>query len=431
MKNNASQNPMVRVMGLRDFRLLFGGTATSLLGDQLFLVASPWLVMKLTNDPLALGIVLALEGIPRALFMLVGGAITDRFSPRIVMLASDILRFFLTTLMALAVFTGTIEMWMMYLFGLGFGLVAGFAIPAQNSIVPMLVDDKDLQAGNSIMMGITQLITFVGPTLAGVLIGLMSDSTFSIGLAIAIDAVTFVVSALCLWLIRTGQRVNAGESSKESVWTAIVIGIKYVWNDQALRLLFIVLAAINFCFAGPLLVGIPVLASQRLPEGAIALGVLLSAMSGGNLVGYLLAGALPRPNGSILSAILLGLLVGLSFVVAAFGFINSTWLDFGLMLAVGIGMGYVQILMFTWMQTRTPKEMLGRLMSMIMLAGTGLLPLSQAISGAVMKWSVEWLFVGAGALLLLVALWAMFQPGLKIFSGKLAEEPGVRVTETV
>ncbi len=146
------QNSMRAVLSIRDFRLLFAGVSTSLLGDQFALIATPWLVLQLTGDPLALGLVLALEGIPRALFMLYGGAITDRFSPRIVMLASDIVRFVLAALMTLVVFTGTVQMWMLYAFGLGFGLVAGFAVPAGNSIVPLLVKEKDLQAGNSISL---------------------------------------------------------------------------------------------------------------------------------------------------------------------------------------------------------------------------------------------------------------------------------------
>lgn len=221
------KNPMARVMTIRDFRLLFAGTTTSLLGDQFALIATPWLVLKLTGDPLALGVVLALEGIPRAAFMLVGGAITDRLSPRRIMLIADVIRFVLTSLMAFVVLTGTVQTWMLYAFGLGFGLVAGFAVPAENSIVPMIVAEQDLQAGNSIMMGIAQLVGFVGPTIAGILIGGFSNSSFGIGLAFAIDAVSFAVSAVCFWLIRTGSRNQAAEdsSAKESVWAAILTGI--------------------------------------------------------------------------------------------------------------------------------------------------------------------------------------------------------------
>lgn len=87
-----SPGSMRRVMTLRDFRLLLVGTSTSLLGDQFALIAIPWLALQLTNDPLVLGIVLALEGLPRAAFMLAGGAVTDRFAPRRVMIVADVTR---------------------------------------------------------------------------------------------------------------------------------------------------------------------------------------------------------------------------------------------------------------------------------------------------------------------------------------------------
>ena len=112
-KSQNSKNPMLSVMALHDFRLLFVGTTTSLLGDQFALIATPWLVLQLTGDPLVLGIVLALEGIPRALFMLLGGAITDRFLRVLIMLTSDIIRLILTGLMSIILFTGAVQMWML------------------------------------------------------------------------------------------------------------------------------------------------------------------------------------------------------------------------------------------------------------------------------------------------------------------------------
>jgi len=425
MTNTTStQNPMARVMSIRDFRLLFAGTTTSLLGDQFTLIATPWLTLQLTGDPLALGIVLALEGFPRVLFMLLGGAVTDRISPRMVMLVSDFIRLALTGLMALAIFTGSVQMWMVYAFALGFGLVAGFAVPAGNSIVPMLVAEEDLQAGNSVIMGSSQLIQFVGPTIAGILIGNYSTSSLGIGLAFTVDALSFAVSAVCLWVMRGGRNLEAANGNqKESVWASILVGVKYLWNDQPLRTLFLILAAVNFFFTGPLLVGIPVLADQYLPEGAVAFGLLMSAFAGGSLVGILLAGILPRPKGKGMSAFLILLLVSFGVSLGFFGFIRSTWLDFALMLLLGAGNGYVAILMLTWMQTNTPKDMLGRMMSMVMLAGNGLVPISQAISGAVIKWNLEALFVSAGALIVLVALWAAMQPGLKTFSESMVAVP--------
>jgi len=421
MSTNSAANPMGRVMSIPDFRLLFAGNTTSLLGDQFALIATPWLALQLTGDPLVLGTVLALEGLPRAVFMLLGGAITDRLSPRRILLISDIIRMILTALMTVVIFTGVLEIWMMYAFSLGFGLVAGFAVPAGNSIVPMLVKEEDLQAGNSLIMGVAQLVGFVGPTIAGALIGKYSDSPLGIGLAFGIDAFTFAVSALCLFLMRsgTGRSAPAGDE-KETIWTSILVGMKYLWSNNALRTMFVIVMAMNLFFTGPLLVGIPVLADQYLREGAMAFGLLMSAYAGGNLVGYILAGALPRPGQKTMSVLVIALLAAFGLVIGAFGLIRSTWVLFGLNILLGLGNGYIAILMFTSMQTRTPREMLGRMMSMLMLSSIGLVPISQAIAGAISKWSLSGLFIGAGGLVLLVTVWAAVQPGLKEFSQGLS-----------
>jgi len=113
-------------------------------------------VLKLTGDPLALGIVLALEGIPRAIFMLLGGAITDRLSPRIVMLVSDVIRLILTGVMAFVVLAGIVQMWMV-VFPSHWGSAwwRGFAIPAGKQYRA----DAGGRAGlckpvNSLMMGV-------------------------------------------------------------------------------------------------------------------------------------------------------------------------------------------------------------------------------------------------------------------------------------
>jgi MFS family permease len=421
ISQSEEKNSMRNVFAIRDFRLLFIGVSTSLLGDQFALIATPWLALQLTGDPLALGIVLALEGIPRALFMLFGGAITDRFSPRVIMLAADVVRLVLTILMAVVVFADVVQMWMLYAFALGFGLVAGFAIPAGTSIVPMLVKENDLQAGNSMVMGVGQLVGFVGPVVAGILIGKFSESLLGIGLAFGIDAFTFAVSALTLWLMRGGGKLPSATDAinKESIWAAIVTGLKYVWDDQALRLIFLVIAAVNFLFVGPILVGIPVLADQRLAEGAVAFGLLMSGYAAGNLGGFLLAGVLPRPTGSTMRLFLIVLLAVFGIVLGIMGFINFTWVDFGLMLLLGLGNGYITIILLTWIQTRTPKTMLGRIMSLLMLASAGLVPVSQAISGAVGTWNLTLLFVLAGSLIALVTVWTSLQPALVTFSESL------------
>jgi len=224
--------------------------------------------------------------------------------------------------------------------------------------------------------------------------------------------------------MRSGGRPQtagtAQSDSKESIWVSIRIGMEYLFAHKGLKFMFIVMTAINFLFNGPLLVGIPVLADQRLVEGATAFGLLMSAYSGGNLTGYILAGVLPRPTGRILRLVVILLTASFGLTLAAFGWISLTWVDFTLMLLLGVGNGYIGLIMFTWIQQRTPKEMLGRMMSMLMLASTGLVPISMFLSGFTIKnWGLTSLFALAGGLILVTTGWAALQPALHSLSEEM------------
>ncbi|HBY97711.1 MAG TPA: MFS transporter [Chloroflexi bacterium] len=416
---------LLEVLRGRNFRLLWIGEAISLLGDQFHLIVLPWLVLQLTGNGLAMGTVLATAGIPRALFMLVGGALTDRFSPRGLMLGSNLLRLGLVALLAALVFMGHINLGMLYLFALTFGLVDAFFYPAQSSIVPQLVEEEHLQAANSLTQGTAQLSLFAGPVLAGVMITLLDGGApiageavpglWGIAFAFAFDAFTFLVSALTLWRIRIDRpEAQVGKADGAGgVLASIREGLDYVWSNAGLRTLFLVVAAINLLVNGPFAVGIPVLADSRFVGGAAAFGIIMSAYGGGSLFGIILAGALPPPPLRYMATVLLAITSTLGVGVAVLGFVASTpaaALDALLMGAVN---GYVFILFITWLQRRTPQKMLGRMMSLLMFAAIGLNPVSMALSGALVELNVVALFVGAGTLMAVITLLSAFHPNVR------------------
>jgi MFS family permease len=427
MLTSATLQPLQSVLSNKNFRLLWIGGSVSVLGSQFSLIALPWLVLQLTNDPQALGLVLALAGIPRAAFMLIGGAITDRFSPRRILVACDWLNFVLAGLIAALVITNTMQLWMIYVFALITGFLSGFVIPAANSITPMLLPQKDLQAGNSLSMGTTQLMGFLGPALAGLIIGSYAKSLQGVALAFTFDSVTFAFCAVLLSLMQNVERpVQAKAQTQEGLLASIRVALRYLVQHDTLRLVFFVMVVVNFLFTGPLLVGIPVLADQRLVEGATAFGLLMSGYAGGNLLGFVLAATLPKPTGRIFRSIVVILIFEFGLALTMFGWSLSTWLDFALLLALGVSNGYIGLVFFTWIQQQTPKEMLGRIMSMVMLANSGFVPLSQALAGVISKWDLTLLFGLAGGLMLLLAVWLMFNPGLKAMSHDML---GVTATE--
>jgi MFS family permease len=414
--------PFACVLANRNFRLLWLGGSLSVLGSQFSLIALPWLVLQLTNDPQALGLVLALAGLPRAVFMLVGGAITDRFAPRRVLVACDWLNFGLAAVIAGLVFTNNARLWIVAVFSMITGFLSGFVIPASNTMAPTLLPGDDLRAGNALNMGTIQLMSFIGPALAGMIIGSVTQSVVGIGVAFVVDAASFAMCAVVLGLIRETHRpapAAVTQTASENVWNAIGVAARYLAQHRALRLVILIAAVVNFLFTGPLLVGIPVLADQRLVEGAAAFGLLMSAYAGGNLLGYVLAGTLPKPNGRWLTHIVIALAAGLGLALLVFGWSSATWLDFVLIAVLGVGNGYISLVLFTWVQQHTPPAMLGRVMSILMLAGTGLGPFSQALAGALSKWSLTGLFALSGGLMLLVALWLALNPDLKTLSEEM------------
>jgi len=393
---------MKRVLAIRDFLYLWIGQSTSLLGDQFHMIAMSWLVLKMTGDPLALGGVLAAAGVPRAVFTLIGGAITDRISPRRVMLISDAVRLFISALLAAQILTGSLQIWMIYVYSFIAGIVSGAFEPASMAMTPHLVPSDDLQAGNSVMQGSLQLIGFVGPALAGVMIAAFPDVRDGVALAMAFDAFTFAVSVVTLWLmkaggplrttIRTGQAAGMFESIRE--------GIVFMFKDPALRAMLILIAVANFAFGGPVIVGVPYLANTRFPEGAAAFGLILSGFAGGNLLGIILSGVLPKLSAGVFKILIVTMFAAFGTGLGAIAWIHITLVAIADMFILGVLNGYLGILLITGLQRSTPKAMLGRLMSMILLANLGLMPLSQAIAGVMLHGSPAPLFLLAGAMLL-------------------------------
>lgn len=429
-----TSSPFREVLRSRNFRLLWVGEGISLLGDQFFFIALPWLVLQLTGDAFAVGAVLAIAGIPRALFMLVGGALIDRYSPRMTMLVSNLFRMALVALLTFLVLTGTIELWMIYALSLIFGIADAFFFPAQSAIVPLLVKKEHLQIGNSIIQGTAQLSLFAGPLLAGSLIALFSSESLQIqgtegaipgtrgvGIAFGVDTFTFLVSAITLWLMRTQKTQKKAE--KESVLSSITAGIKSVWNDATLRTFFIIIAAIHILVNGPLFIGIPVLADTRFAEGAAALGIVFSAYGGGSLLGTILAGVLPRPSPKRMGSSLLVIISLLGIGVVLLGFARSTTLAALISAIMGVANGYVVILFVTWLQIRTPQEMLGRMMSLLMFAALGLNPIAMSIAGAFIKLNLTATFVVMGSLLTAITLLSALNPAVRAMGVEPAKTP--------
>jgi len=405
------------VLSNRNFRMLWIGEGISLLGDQFYLIALPWLVLSLTGDALAMGTVLATAGIPRALFMLVGGALTDRFTPRRLMINSNLARMVLTGVLTVLVVTNLIQLWMLYAFALFFGLADAFFFPSQTSIVPKIVDREQLQTGNAIIQGTAQLSLFVGPVLAGLLVSILDNdvtrSMFGIALAIAVDSFSFLISVTVLSLIRVEKMGEQLEKAESGLLDSIREGLLYVWKDATLRMVLPITLGLNILINGPFAVGIPILARTRFPEGAAAFGLILSMFGGGALSGTVLAGLLPKPSKKWLGTVSLSVLSVMGIGLAVIGVAQTMYIASAAGLVMGVVNGYANIMLITWLQQKVVSDMIGRVMSLVMFAAVGFNPVSNALAGVLIGINPTGLLVCAGSSMTLFTLYAAFSPAVR------------------
>jgi MFS family permease len=180
-----------------------------------------------------------------------------------------------------------------------------------------------------------------------------------------------------------------------------------------LRVLFMLTMGINLLVTGPFEVGIPVLAKANLAEGAAAYGIIMSAFGGGALVGIVLAGVMPRPKPSLFGVVLLSVLALMGVGLVLLPWSHSTPIVAGIALALGSINGYVNLTFITWLQKRIPGHLMGRVMSLLMFASFGLMPVSTSVAGFILQINLTGLFVGAGILMTLLSLYAASLPVMR------------------
>lgn len=401
----------------RDFRLLLGGSSVSMVGDQFTLVALPWLVLQLTGNPVQLGLVLAVMALPRAAFMLIGGAVVDRLSPRRVLLTARGANALLTGLLAALVLAGAIHMWMVYALAFTIGLCTAFAYPAGSSILPQLMEPGQLQAANSVIMGMRQLSMLVGPALAGLLVTAGSSGkgagTHGTGLAFAVDAVSFLFSVASLVAIRiAADRDSRAPSS--GVFAQVLEGLRTLSQDLQLRSFIAYMALVSVLVMGPLQVGLPLFAKTRFSEGAAAFGWLMTANATGMLLGSVISVSATRLVRGRLGVMVLSVDAAAGLALAALSSVHSLATGAALLVLTGLFAGTVQIAIITWLQRRVPQAMMGRMMSIVFFTFFGLAPLAAAVAGGLLKViSLSQLFVGAGLSLTALAMLCLTRPSLR------------------
>jgi MFS family permease len=383
----------------RDFRYLWIGNTLSGCGDQFFLVALPWLILQLTGSGAVLGGIMMVEAIPRAALMLIGGAVTDRVSPRKIMILTAAARTLFVAALAAFIWTRHVQVWQIYVLSFLFGVADAFAAPAAQTFLPSLVARAQLPAANALSQATQQIAMLIMPGPAGLLI-----AAFGVASAFSVDALSFLFIIAALLMLRDPAPVESAVP-RSNIAQSILEGLRYVKNDIALRTLLLVTAVLNFCITGPLSVGVAFLAKSEFGTPT-AFGLLMSSVAAGSLVGLLLAATRrQKKRGWLL--LIISAVIGIC--TASIGLLSQMWSLLLTLFVMSASAGLLNVHLLAWFQQRVDRAMLGRVMSVLMFASIGLVPLSLAAAGFAVQWSVRGMFAAAGAMVIMVTVIAVFQ----------------------
>ncbi|MGV8951978.1 MAG: MFS transporter [Cypionkella sp.] len=390
----------------RSFQLVFSASSFTNLGDGVLAVAFPWFATLLTRDPLLIGLVAAARQLPWLLFALPAGVLADRFDRRNLILLADACRLLLAlaaVALALSETQGTGAVLLLTALCFALGAAEVVRDNTAQSFLPNLVSKSQLEQANGLLWSTEQLAgQFIGPPLAGYLIG------FAIFLPFGIEAAFL---ALAIALIAAIRLPKAAAQPRQAFGPALREGLSWLWSHQSLRRLALVLGAYNFI--GSMFYALLVLYAQDvLGLDAFGYGQLMAIQAAGGLAASLAGPWILRRIGSTL-----GLLSGLSaftLCAAVMGVSANFWLIAALLLAEAFGNMLWNIASVSYRQRIIPDALLGRVNAAFRFFGTGPSALGSVAGGLVVVMGAR--LGQTAALHLLYAVIAALAASLLVYS---------------
>jgi MFS family permease len=380
--------------------------SVSLLGDGVYYVALAWQVYDLSGSPTALSVVGVAWTLPLAVFVLLGGVVTDRVERRRVMIGADLVRALAVSVIGILSLTGEIELWQLVVMAAVFGTGDAFFGPAFTSIVPQIVPRDLLLQANAFDQFVRPLgFMLLGPALGGWIV-----ATFGPGEAFLVDAGTFLVSALTLTLL--SPRPLLDRNTATSMLRDLREGFAFVRARPWLWATLVAAAVFLLAYWGPIEVLVPYRVRNELGANADDYGLILAFGGLGSLLAAALVGRRGLPGRHITVMYFSWALGSLALVGLGVG--NAVWQLMGFMFVESALFTSGIVIWGTLMQTHVPGELLGRVASLDWFVSTSLVPVSFALTGPVSgAIGVQTTLVLAGVVACSVTLAFLYVPGVR------------------
>jgi MFS family permease len=356
---------------IRNYRLFIAGQAISQIGTWMQFTAQAWLVVRLTNSPLALGIVTALQYLPVTILSLYGGVLADQLPKRQTLIVTQSLLLIQALIFGILVATGTVQLWQVYLLAMLQGAVTAIDSPVRQVFSVELVGRDELPnavALNSMTLNGAKII---GPSLAGVIIAQIDTAP-----TLFLNAISFVAVIIGLLMMRDAELFTVAKRAQGSVRQQLNEGFAYIWHTPEIMAIMIVTAAIG-TFGYNFNVVLPLLAKFVLRTDAAGFGLLSSIFGIGAFVAAIGTAYIKHVTSRRL------LIAGTAFSLLLGGVSLCVNINLSAFLLAALGAtGLICITSVTTiLQLIVPDNLRGRVMSLAVLLVGGTTPIGGFLIG--------------------------------------------------
>jgi len=365
-------NPYRKILSDRNYLTFWSGYTFSMIGDALTRVAMTWLVFEQTGSARALGILTIAYTAPILLGGLIAGPLLDRFSPRRVMIADNLIRGLAFALIPILHYFGRLEVWHIYMFAAIYGFLMMISLAGGPTLIPSLVDEDQLDTANAMEMLSYTVSGVIGPPLAGLLIALMGATN-----VVIFDALSYFIFAFALMSLRIKEQGQSHETITNTSY-GLKDAVRLMLGNKILLSTTLMFMAANIGF-GALTVYLPLLSDQIVENSSQVFGLLLGALALGEVISAWLAGSMTLKITLGMRIALAQILSGLSLLLLIPG-PNFITASIGLFL-----LGFFSAPLTIWAQTLRmkiiPADMRGRTFALLRTLMQGATPLGGALAG--------------------------------------------------
>ncbi|TVP82122.1 MAG: MFS transporter [Alkalicoccus sp.] len=386
----------------RSFVLYFLTLLASGLSVSFFLFAVNWYVVDSLELEAMLGIVFFASSVPRLVFMLLGGVIADRMNRAVIMLLSDFTKAVLLIGIVVLLVFQLVNIWVLVILALLFGLLDAFFWPASQTVLPGIVSKQQLTRANSVVQLTMNATLIAGPVSAGFLIGFGSYEL----MFLLVSVMLFAASAVD-WMLKKNLPVPKLEEDGVSIWKSVKSGFLYVKTSPFLFTLMMTSVFLNLLLVGPLVMGLPIYANLVLGGDELTYSYLNATSGAGMLAGAVLVGMLNIQRRRGLVAMTGILLLALAFL--GFGLIPDMLWSLVFIGFIGVLLSVIDIPLISAIQANTSEAYIGRVMSMLSFAALGLVPVSYLLTSLLLSagFTIDTIMIGGAVLMSLQALFVV------------------------